>query len=302
MARPYRRQEAMSRNWQREEEKEDHDHDLILLEENQKLDLDFDDFSDSGGFGDFGDFPIKESGYPEYYMDISDEPYDPYNSYDQNGWDDVFTHTPPKNTYYDYLNKEEQVDLKWDFSAYDDWHCKEDIDDWNNHWGEAFRTDNWDLLDEDTNEDDYFDTSEWLAEVDCADQLGIDYRNWMKRRAKHEYNRVQAAKHEQAKAAEQRKQQQQEWDAEIEQLHLLYGYLPRKPIKRSRGPMYVRPNFKTKKALKEAIAAGVEVKVFEPGPFRPAQHGTVSIEGPHSIHTWHADVKINNLIVEKVLR
>lgn len=34
--------------------------------------------------------------------------------------------------------------------------------------------------------------------------------------------------------------------------------------------MYTRINFKTKKALKEAIAAGQSVKVFSPGPFPPA--------------------------------
>ena len=31
--------------------------------------------------------------------------------------------------------------------------------------------------------------------------------------------------------------------------------------------MYVSPNFKTKKALKEAVAAGKVVRVFSPGPF-----------------------------------
>ena len=31
--------------------------------------------------------------------------------------------------------------------------------------------------------------------------------------------------------------------------------------------MYVEPNFKTKKALKEAVANGDRVTVFQPGPF-----------------------------------
>jgi hypothetical protein len=45
--------------------------------------------------------------------------------------------------------------------------------------------------------------------------------------------------------------------------------------------MYVEPNFKTKKALKEAVKAGDQVTVFSPGPFPAATEGRVSIEGPH---------------------
>ena len=37
--------------------------------------------------------------------------------------------------------------------------------------------------------------------------------------------------------------------------------------------MYVRPNFKTKKALREAVARGEKVEVFSPGPF-PAPGAT----------------------------
>lgn len=55
--------------------------------------------------------------------------------------------------------------------------------------------------------------------------------------------------------------------------------------------MYVDPNFKTKKALKEALAQGKEVAVYQPGPGWPVPtDGEVSLEGPHSPkpHTWYA--------------
>jgi hypothetical protein len=66
--------------------------------------------------------------------------------------------------------------------------------------------------------------------------------------------------------------------------------------------MYVRPNFPTKKALKEALAAGKEVTVFSPGPFPCPQDGRVSVEGPHfpEPHKWYATVLVRNGIVYKV--
>jgi len=54
--------------------------------------------------------------------------------------------------------------------------------------------------------------------------------------------------------------------------------------------MYVSPNFKTKKALKEAIAAGKPVEVFAPGLGTIPENGSVIIEGPHypKPHRWYA--------------
>jgi len=60
---------------------------------------------------------------------------------------------------------------------------------------------------------------------------------------------------------------------------------------------YVLPNFKTKKALKAAIAAGEPIGVFEPGlgPRYTSRSdleytGIVYLEGPHypATHTWSA--------------
>jgi hypothetical protein len=52
---------------------------------------------------------------------------------------------------------------------------------------------------------------------------------------------------------------------------------------------YVSPNFKSKKALKEALAAGQHVEVFQPGLGTVPHNGTVSLEGPHypKPHTWY---------------
>ena len=54
--------------------------------------------------------------------------------------------------------------------------------------------------------------------------------------------------------------------------------------------MYVMPNFKTKKALKEALSEGREIQVFQPGIGTVPDNGTVYIEGPHypEPHKWYA--------------
>lgn len=54
--------------------------------------------------------------------------------------------------------------------------------------------------------------------------------------------------------------------------------------------MYVDPNFKTKRALKEALQRGDRVYVFAPGIGTIPDNGTVYLEGPHypKPHTWYA--------------
>lgn len=54
---------------------------------------------------------------------------------------------------------------------------------------------------------------------------------------------------------------------------------------------YVRPNFKTKKALKEALKRGDDITVFEPGLGTVPRDGVVYLEGPHypQPHTWYAE-------------
>ena len=66
--------------------------------------------------------------------------------------------------------------------------------------------------------------------------------------------------------------------------------------------MYVTPNFKTKKALKEAVKAGERVFVFSPGPWPAKTNGTESVEGPHypEPHRWYARVEVEDGEVTKV--
>lgn len=56
--------------------------------------------------------------------------------------------------------------------------------------------------------------------------------------------------------------------------------------------MYTTINFKSKKQIKEAIAAGKKITVFQPGPFggNEPSNGTVALEGPHypEPHRWYA--------------
>ena len=68
--------------------------------------------------------------------------------------------------------------------------------------------------------------------------------------------------------------------------------------------MYCATNFKTKKALKEAIANGKQIKVFQAGPFggNGPKNGEVSVEGPNypAPHSWYARVTLENGIIVKV--
>lgn len=66
--------------------------------------------------------------------------------------------------------------------------------------------------------------------------------------------------------------------------------------------MYCEINFKTKKQLKEAVAAGKEIRVFSPGPFPVKTEGRAGVEGPHypEPHKWYASVELRNGVIVKV--
>lgn len=65
---------------------------------------------------------------------------------------------------------------------------------------------------------------------------------------------------------------------------------------------YTTINFKSKKALKAAVADGEQVTIFSPGPFGCKADGTEFIEGPHypAPHTWYAQVVVADGIIIKV--
>lgn len=67
--------------------------------------------------------------------------------------------------------------------------------------------------------------------------------------------------------------------------------------------MYVLGNPRTKKALKEQVAAGWRPAVFSPRPFSCPTNGVVTVEGPHypEPHRWYAQVQVNGGVVVKVL-
>jgi len=54
---------------------------------------------------------------------------------------------------------------------------------------------------------------------------------------------------------------------------------------------YTSYNFKTKKAIKEALAIGKKITCYQPGPFGPdtVENGKITLEGPHypAAHTWY---------------
>lgn len=66
---------------------------------------------------------------------------------------------------------------------------------------------------------------------------------------------------------------------------------------------YTVYNFKTKKALKEAVTAGAQIEVYQPGPFGPdVRDGWVALEGPHypAPHSWYAEALVVDGIAVKV--
>jgi len=68
--------------------------------------------------------------------------------------------------------------------------------------------------------------------------------------------------------------------------------------------MYVLPNFKTKKELKEAVARGEAISLWQPGPFggNEPNNAVVGVEGPHfpKAHSWYARVTVVDGKVTKV--
>jgi len=68
--------------------------------------------------------------------------------------------------------------------------------------------------------------------------------------------------------------------------------------------MYTDINFKSKKELKEAVAAGKRVTYYQPGPFggNESQNGTFYVEGPHypQPHKWYATCMAKDGVIVSV--
>ena len=66
--------------------------------------------------------------------------------------------------------------------------------------------------------------------------------------------------------------------------------------------MYTEKNYRTKKALKDDLQAGKEIRCYSPGPFPCPSDGKVCLEGPHypEPHRWYASATVKNGVVIKV--
>lgn len=65
---------------------------------------------------------------------------------------------------------------------------------------------------------------------------------------------------------------------------------------------YVSPNYKTKAALRKAIADGQSVSVYQPGLGEVPTDGAVPLGGPHypAPHTWYGTGTMKNGVLVKV--
>jgi hypothetical protein len=66
--------------------------------------------------------------------------------------------------------------------------------------------------------------------------------------------------------------------------------------------MYTEKDFKSKKALKEALAAGEKIAVYAPGLGEVPENGRVALEGPHypRPHAWYAEGIMENGFLKSV--
>ena len=72
--------------------------------------------------------------------------------------------------------------------------------------------------------------------------------------------------------------------------------------------MYTVTNFKTKKQLKETVASGGRLRIYQPGGmFSPPEAdpnytGAAYLEGPHypAPHTWYAEAQLVDGYIVKV--
>ena len=66
---------------------------------------------------------------------------------------------------------------------------------------------------------------------------------------------------------------------------------------------YTSKNFKTKKALKEAVKAGEQVTCYQPGGMSSVPYeGKIDLEGPHypEPHRWYAMATLKNGVIVSV--
>lgn len=65
---------------------------------------------------------------------------------------------------------------------------------------------------------------------------------------------------------------------------------------------YTEKNFKSKKDLKAAVAAGEKHGIYAPGMGTPPVNGRAAVGGPHypEPHKWYAQVTLTDGVITKV--
>lgn len=69
--------------------------------------------------------------------------------------------------------------------------------------------------------------------------------------------------------------------------------------------VYTKRNFRTQKELREAVEAGEQVQVYQPGGiFTNQKDGKVYLEGPHypEPHKWYAAAIIKDGVIVKLMK
>ena len=69
--------------------------------------------------------------------------------------------------------------------------------------------------------------------------------------------------------------------------------------------MYTNKNYRTGKAVKEAVKDGIIVGVHQPNDmFGASGNGEVSLEGPHNPepHKWYLRAKIEDFVIVRILK
>ena len=66
--------------------------------------------------------------------------------------------------------------------------------------------------------------------------------------------------------------------------------------------LYTVKNYKTKKAIREAVQAGERGAVYQPGGLVPVVSGKNAVEGPHypDAHTWYASAGIADGVIVSI--
>ena len=63
---------------------------------------------------------------------------------------------------------------------------------------------------------------------------------------------------------------------------------------------YTVKNYPTKKSLRADLDAGIQVEVYQAGPFGPeVKDGRIALEGPHypQAHSWYASAYVKDGVI-----